>query len=117
MVCTWTDIVTIHPGTGDQTYKILIPVKVLGKNNKMITTSVTISGNHVFFIVTGHIHLTPKDGFERLQPLFLTLAVDFACVIKEFFNAKHIAMVCYGHSPHAIAYSLVDKLGNLRHSV
>jgi hypothetical protein len=52
------------------------------------------------------IYFTPKDGFEDFV---VRLAfVHLVAVIEKLLDAKHVAMVCYGHATHPVLNSLVN---------
>jgi hypothetical protein len=64
--------------------------------------------------MTSNIHLTTKDGFEWFQSFLFPAIVDSFAIIKEFLDAKHIAVVGNGHTFHAISDSFIYEFFDTR---
>ena len=92
-------------------------MKILGENDEVIASEVTVGTHHVFLIVVGNIHFTSEYRLERLQSFSLSLLVDTISVVEKFLDAKHIAVVSDGHTLHSVGNGFVNEFSYWRHAV
>ena len=111
-ISTRTVIETIDPRITDEFDKVLITVIVLGEYDEMVAAQVLLGLLQALVTTTGHIHLTPEDGFEGFLSSILSLFVHALADVVKFFDAKHVSMISDGHALHTIVYRLVNKSFN-----
>ena len=109
----------IHIAVTDQFAEVSVPLLVLRQKDKVPSASV----DNVFAPLavdglfrglgmsspTGTICLDTGNGLEGL--------IQFLAVIKQFFDAAHIAMVSQGNGVHAGLKTFINEVGDLAHSV
>ena len=113
-ICTRPHIIAVHPGVADQFDQVLIAFIVLGKHDQVIATHILLATPQLLGTITRHIHLTAKDGFERLQALLLTSFVDTSYIIMELLDTEHVAMIGNRHASHAVTNRLVHQFLDTR---
>ena len=116
-VSSRTTVISIYPRTRHEADKILISVEVLGKNDEVITTEVTIRLHHILLVMVRYIHLAAKDRFEGFLAISLELFVYTITIIEKFLYTEHISMVGNGNTLHPVGNSLIDEFADGRLSV
>ena len=124
-------IETIGPGFRHEFYQILVACLVLCQHNEMAPLVVTVNDFRQAFL--GHVHLAADYktevlvlyavdpafdllGFRRVAALFgffelflVALQATAVDIIIYLFHTEHIAVVCNGHSGHAVGQRLVNE--------
>ena len=124
-------IETLRPGFRHEFYQILVAGLVLCQHNEMAPLVVTVNDFRQAFL--GHVHLAADYetevlvlyavdpafdplGFRRVAALFgffklflVALQATAVDIIIYLFHTEHIAVVCNGHSGHAVGQRLVNE--------
>ena len=114
MVSTRTVIKTIRPRTADELDEILITLVVLGQYDEVVASKVFFRLTQIHISTTGHIHLTTKDGLERIKSVLLALFVNTHADVVKFLNTEHVSMIGNSHALHAIVNGFIHKLFDAR---
>ena len=64
-----------------------------------------------------YIHFTTEDRFKGFLALLLQLFVHLVTLVKKVFHAKHIAVIRYRHTLHAVCYGTLHQVRHFTLSV
>ena len=108
-VGTRPHVIAVLPGMAHQFDEVFVAPIVLRQYDEVVTTHVAHILDLVEPTAPSYIHLTAKDGLERLLPVGLQLLVNRIGIVEKFLDAKHVAMVGDGQSAHPVGNSFVNE--------